>query len=105
VLTKTRNLVSGALGVAGGVTSYAVRTVTGRPDPEVEAAQKAARTRERKAEARSDAAKQAAETRREQAAARRRSAQKAARTRRQRDERVDAMVEAMEGDPVESLKG
>ena len=74
-----------------------VRTVTGGPDRS-EAAAKAAATRKQKANARSAAAARAAETRKRKAAARSATARKAAQTRKQRDDRVEAMVEATRRD-------
>ena len=91
MLSNAKNLITGTVGTVA-------RVVTGAPDARSEAAQKAARTRERDAEKRSAAAQKAAETRKAKASARSAAAKQAARTRRQRDARVEAMVEATRRD-------
>ena len=87
------------IGTARNLVSGVVRTITGtKENPRTEAAQKAAATREREAAKRSAAAKKAAGTRKAKAAQRSATAKKAARTRKQRDDRVEAMVEATRRD-------
>ena len=88
MLRTARNLVTGV-----------VRTITGTNDnPRAEAAQKAAATRSRQAAKRSESAQKAAQTRKANAAQRSATAKKAARTRKQRDDRVQAMVDATRRD-------
>ena len=82
------------LNIAAGAAKLVLRTVTGRPGPQAEAAAKAAATRRADAAKRTRSAKQAAATRKANAEARSRSAKRGARTRAQRSARVEAMVEA-----------
>ena len=87
------------LGTAKNLVTGVVRTVTGtNENPRTDAAQKAAATRSREAAKRSEAARKAAQTRKAKAAQRSATAKKAARTRKQRDDRVEAMVEATRRD-------
>ena len=84
MLTKARQLITGVLGGSGADRSAA--------------AQKAAQTRKAEADKRSQASKRAAETRKANAAKRSQASKRAAQTRKQRDDRVEAMVEATRRD-------